>query len=161
MRNTDEKSSVLMIGVGNPYRNDDGAGHAVIERLKSTDLAGVDYVEAVGEGAALMELWKNHKRVILVDAVHSGERPGTIHRFHANVKKIPSQFFHYSTHAFSVAEAVELARSLGQLPDTLIVYGIEGKNFDSGTKLSRDVEKASKELSDHLEREIRALPLKK
>ena len=56
--------------------------------------------------------------------------------------QFPTAFFNYSTHAFSVAEAVELARVLHQLPPHLTVYGIEGGNFEAGMGLSPDVEGA-------------------
>jgi hydrogenase maturation protease len=62
--------------------------------------------------------------------------------------------FHYSTHAFSVAEAVELARALGELPPKLVLYGIEGKNFDCGIGLSSEVEKATEEIVRRIEDEL-------
>ena len=150
-------NKILLIGVGNPYRNDDRAGLEVVHKLKEKNLPGVEIAESIGEGTALVEIWKERKIVILVDAVHSGARVGTVHRFHANTQSIPSQFFRYSTHAFSVAEAIELARSLRQLPSALVVYGIEGKDFNSGTKLSKQVEKAVENLVNHIEREILSL----
>ena len=89
-----------------------------------------------------MEAWKDTSLVLLIDATRSGSPPGTIHRFDAHAEPLPSRFFHYSTHAFSVAEAVELARALDQLPPQLIVYGIEGKNYTAGEGLSPEVETA-------------------
>jgi hypothetical protein len=44
-----------------------------------------------------------------------------------------------------VAEAIELARALGALSRSLVVYGIEGKNFAAGVGLSYEVEKAAGE----------------
>ena len=90
-----------------------------------------------------MEAWEGAALVLLIDATRSGSPPGTIHRFDAHAEPLPSRFFHYSTHAFSVAEAVELARALDQLPPRLIVYGIEGKNYTAGEGLSPEVEKAA------------------
>ena len=136
------KSGILIIGVGNPYRSDDGAGLAVIEKLKEKNLSGVEMMEAIGEGAALMDVWKGYERVLLVDALDSGEKPGMIHRLDVQKDKIPAKFFHYSTHAFGVAEAIELARSLNQLPRQFMVFGIQGKSFSSGTKLSKEVERS-------------------
>ena len=50
-----------------------------------------------------------------------------------------------STHALGVAEAIEIARSLGRLPKQVRVYGIEGASFDYGRGLSPEVEKAVEE----------------
>jgi hydrogenase maturation protease len=45
-------------------------------------------------------------------------------------------FSRVSTHAFGVAEAIELARALRQLPPVLVVYGVEGATFETGAGLS-------------------------
>jgi hydrogenase maturation protease len=77
-----------------------------------------------------------------VDATRSGTPPGTLHRFDVAAQSLPATLLCYSTHAFGVAEAIELARALGQLPARFIVYGIEGKNFVAGSGLSAEAEKA-------------------
>lgn len=133
--------SFLIIGVGNGFRSDDGVGPVVAQHLRQL-LPGVVITEASGEGAALMELWKGAARVILIDAVQSGAAPGTIHRLDVNAQPLPATFFRYSTHAFGVAEAIEMARALGQLPPHFIVYGIEGKTYAAGIDLSSEVEQA-------------------
>jgi hydrogenase maturation protease len=58
------------------------------------------------------------------------------------------------THAFSVAEVVEMARTLGHLPQRLIVYGIEGKDFESGLGLSPDIETAAEEAAFRVKAEL-------
>ncbi len=142
----ENRSGTLIIGVGNVYRGDDGVGVAVARRLRGQTPAEVTILEASGEGAALLEAWKGAARVVLIDATHSGAPPGTIHRLDAHAGPLPSQFFHYSTHAFSVAEAVELARALDELPPHLIVYGIEGRNYAAGEGLTVEVEKAASDV---------------
>jgi hydrogenase maturation protease len=150
-------AKIVVIGVGNEYRSDDGAGLAVARRLRAQLPAEVSTLEHSGEGASLLETWQGYGSVIVVDAVHSGAAPGAIHRFDAGSAPVPSRFFHYSTHAFSVAEAVELARSLGQLPAKLIVYGIEGASFAAGRGLSPGVEQAAVELAARIKSEVFAL----
>jgi hydrogenase maturation protease len=110
--------------------------------------------EESGEGAALIEAWKEADAVILIDAMQSGAEPGTLSRFDAYVQPMPTAFFQCSTHAFSVAEAIELARALDQLPPHLVVYGIEGKTFASGVGLSPEVEKALEGLVERVRQEI-------
>ncbi len=148
---------VLVIGIGNEFRQDDGVGPAVARRMGAAGLPGMTAIEQSGEGAALMQAWREAVVVILVDAVSSGSAPGTIHRFDAQQQSIPTNFFSYSTHAFSVAEAVEMARVLGELPPTLIIYGIEGETFGAGTGLSPAVEQAARSVIERLTREIAAL----
>ena len=154
----------LVIGLGNEFRGDDGAGRVAARRLRRLSLPNVEVGEESGEGAALLEAWKNAPAVILIDAARSGAAPGTIHRFDATRTPIPSRFFHYSTHAFSVAEAVELARNLGRLPSRLIIYGIEGRDFAAGERLSPEVAASVDELLRRVRQEIEELrmePVKK
>ena len=147
-------TQTLVIGLGNDFRRDDGAGRVAARMIASAHADGVRVIEASGEGAALMDAWRDAESVVLIDAVHSGAAPGTIHRLDARAQPIPSNFFHYSTHAFSVAEAVELARALDQLPPRLIVFGIEGKDFSSGEDLSPEVAAAVEEVARQVKGEL-------
>jgi hydrogenase maturation protease len=135
-------SGILIVGVGTADRGDDAAGLAAVRLLKESGLGSAMFLEHSRDGAALLESWKNAHAVILIDAVCSGARPGTIHRFDASARPLPALAFRHSTHAFSVAEAIEMARALGQLPPSFVVYGIEGKNFAVGDAISPEVASA-------------------
>lgn len=148
------KSCVLIIGIGNTYRSDDALGLYVAQDIKRGAPDHVNVIEQSGDGAALMESWENADSVILIDAVYSGARPATIHRFDVHTQPIPARFFHYSTHAFGIAEAIELARALNRLPPHMIVYGIEGKCFEAGIGLSPEVEKAVQEVVTRVRHDI-------
>jgi len=144
------EGGTLIIGLGNQYRRDDAVGLVVARRLKEAAPEHVRVLEESGEGTSLMESWKGADTVILIDAVHSEAGPGTVRRLDAHRQPIPTRFFHCSTHAFGVAEAIELARVLSQLPPRLIVYGIEGKTFEAGLGLSPEVEKAAQEVVERV-----------
>ncbi|MCP4426798.1 MAG: hydrogenase maturation protease [Chloroflexi bacterium] len=132
---------MLIIGVGNSFRGDDAAGLIAAQRLRDLALPGVTVLEQSGEGAALMAAWEDASRVVLIDAVSSGGEPGFVHRIEAGERPLPTQLFNsFSSHAFGVAEAVEMARLLDKLPPKLIVFGIEGKSFELGNGLSAEVE---------------------
>lgn len=135
----------LVVGVGNRYRRDDGLGPAVARRLQDAGYA-LAVVEASGEGAGLLQIMERSPWVILVDAVSSGAEPGTIHRLDA-ATPLPKRLFRYSTHAFGVAEAVELARALGSLPARLVIFGVEGAEFGAGDGLSSAVEQAAERVA--------------
>jgi hydrogenase maturation protease len=110
--------------------------------LKALSLDNVTVIEEGGEGTDLMKSWKGADEVILIDAASSGAKPGTIHRIDARTQHIPRALFRYSTHTFSVGEAVKLARVMNQLPRHMVLYGIEGGSFEAGMVLSRSVEEA-------------------
>ena len=147
---SEKKPRLLLIGVGNQYRKDDAAGLIVVRSLKNQAPVFLKIIEESGEGASLMERWREVDGVIMVDAVSSGAPPGTIHRLDARRRSIPTDFFSYSTHAFSVAEAVEMARVLDQLPPRMIIYGIEGESFEFGTGLSPALESAVPQVAESI-----------
>jgi len=145
---------ILLIGIGNQYRSDDGVGLSAIQALKVKGLPNIQITECTADGTKLMELWGTASKVILIDAVSSGAKPGTIYRFDALTQSFPAHFSFQSTHAFGVAEAIDLARTLDQLPPLLIVYAIEGKNFTTGTGLSPEVENAMQKVVEQVEYEV-------
>jgi len=147
----------LIIGVGNPYRGDDAAGVLAARRLRDAELDSFTVLEHSGEGASLMETWKGADAVILMDAVSSGSPPGTIHRLEPLTNPLPAQMFQSSTHAFSLAQAIEMARAFDDLPAAVIVFGIEGQDFQAGTELSPEVSKALPELVRRVLEEARGL----
>ncbi|MEK9629472.1 MAG: hydrogenase maturation protease [Nitrospinota bacterium] len=141
--------NILVIGVGNLYRCDDAVGIHIARNLSTRKTGNFQVIEQSGEGTSLMESWKNNDCVFIIDAVSSGASPGTIHRLDAT-NPIPSKFFSCSTHNFGVAEAIELGRTLNQLPKHLHLYGIEGKVFEPGEILSPELSSAVTEVTDEL-----------
>jgi hydrogenase maturation protease len=148
-------SQTVVIGVGNPMRGDDAAGRQVARLLAESPPAGVAIHESTGTPDSLMDLWKDAESVVLVDASQSGNPPGGIERFDVSTEPLPTSFLHCSTHAFGVAEAVELARSLGSLPPRVIVFGIEGISFEHGAELSDEIEEAVHRAADLVKAEFK------
>lgn len=130
----------LVIGVGNALRCDDGVGPAVAERLAA---AGWRTLTLSGEGAGLIEAWSDEPWVIVVDAARSGAPAGTVRRFEAVTEILAGGLFHYSSHQFGLAEAVETARALGRLPERLTIFAVEGAEFAQGTTISPPVVEAA------------------
>ena len=93
---------------------------------------------AAGEGATLLELWQGADSVVVIDAA-AGPPPGTIRRFDARRQALPPELFGCSSHAFGVAQAVELARTLDCLPRRLLIYALAGRDFGLGEGLSPEV----------------------
>jgi hydrogenase maturation protease len=149
--------NILVIGVGNEFRGDDAAGVLVARQLMAQDLPGTTVLVQSGEGTDLMTAWEGAETVFVIDAVQSGAVPGTIHRFEAHEKPLPADFFCLSSHVFGVAEAIEISRRLGQLPERTVVYGIEGANFATGPAVSQPVETASQTVAQRLLDEIQTL----
>lgn len=90
----------------------------------------------------MIETWQGFSGVYLFDAVMAQQAVGTIYRLDGDADIIPSDFFKYSSHAFSLAEAVHMAGVLDKLPPRLVIYGIEGENYDHGDSLTAAVDAA-------------------
>lgn len=151
--------SILFLGVGNLHRADDGVGPALAQKLAADpQFKGrkVTIQPHSGEGVSLMHLWDGAQKVVIVDAMKSGQRCGSVHRFDAVAQVLHHGIFRYSSHLFGLAEAVEMARQLGTLPPHVVIYGIEGKNFTFGDPMSPSVAKAlarvDKSVREELER---------
>jgi hydrogenase maturation protease len=136
----------LIVGIGNEFRSDDGIGIVTSRKIKERIGERARVIEHGGDGVSLMEEWKNHNKVILIDAVAFGGFPGTIFFIDAARAQIPNETKHHSSHLFGIAEAIETARVLKSLPSELYIYGIEGHSFELGTNISKEVMDASDEV---------------
>lgn len=152
------KVSFAVIGMGNDYRRDDGAGLYISRIIEKKALANTRVISGVSDGTSLMEAWQEADAAYVIDCTCSGASPGHIYRFDALNETVPEEYFtEYSTHAFSVKKTVELAGVLGKLPSKLIIYGIEGVNFSAGNTLSEEVKVRANELADIIISEIMEL----
>ncbi|MFJ8625095.1 hydrogenase maturation protease [Kitasatospora sp. NPDC093550] len=133
---------LVVLGVGNEYRHDDGAAVAVLTRLAAEGLAVDRLALCDGEPTELMEQWEGADVAVVVDAVrtHPGE-PGRIHRVTVDVDHLPADLTadeeaSAGTHGLGLGQAVALAAVLGKLPRELLIIAVEGADFSIGEGLS-------------------------
>jgi hydrogenase maturation protease len=141
---------VLVLGVGNPLRRDDGAGAEVARLLGTRVPPGVEVRASEGGAASLLDAWAGRQRVVLVDAVSSGAPAGRIERFDAAAGPLPAAYSDLSSHGLGVAQAIELARALRRLPNDLVVYGITGADFEHGQGLTPAVAAAVEQVAERV-----------
>jgi hydrogenase maturation protease len=147
-------ATTVVIGVGNMLCGDDAAGRELVRRLRRRRLPpGTTALESAGELSSLIEAWRGARRVILVDAARGEDAPGTVRRFESD-RPLPAVLSGGSSHSLGVTEALELARSLGELPPELVVYAIQGLSFELGAQLSREVERALDPLIEQVLEEL-------
>jgi hydrogenase maturation protease len=136
---------IVVIGVGNEFRGDDGAGPQVIARLHGRLPADVRLVLSDGEPTRLLEAWTGASVAIVVDAVAGGPAPaGTLRRLVLGpVTGVGSladgEAGVASSHGLGMETAVGLASALGRLPSVLIVHGIQGADFSQRHGLTQAV----------------------
>lgn len=129
----------VVIGIGNPGRGDDAAGREVARRLRGRLPAHVELAELDGEATSLLGLLDGADSAVLIDACVSNGPPGTVRVYDVSANPLPQVGFNLSTHGQGLAEAIELARALGQLPSSCIVYAIEAASVGQEQKLSSAV----------------------
>lgn len=141
-----------VIGCGNLDRGDDAAGLLVARRLYvlGIKIPGVEIIEHTGDSLSLMDCWLGCEHIVLVDATAPSGTAGRIRVWDTEAKPWPEDIFCCSTHAFGVRQAVELARVLNCLPRTLLIYGIEGKQFSFGATLSPEVERSVESVAQQI-----------
>lgn len=163
---TAPSDAYLVVGLGNDDRGDDAVGLKVARRIRDADLEGAHprvrrtsaVMEIRDDMTVLIDLWTRFHSTVLVDAVSSDSRPGTIFRFDALAAPLPNIFVgHRTTHNVGVAECIELAQVLGQAPRMVTVYGIEGRTFSLGAPLSQEVESAIEETAKRIMAELQPL----
>lgn len=103
--------SVRIVGIGQRAAGDDGAGPAVLDRLREEGVSvDIELCEAA-EPSVLMPLLENAQRVIVVDAALSAGKPGTV--LVVRPEDIEARpLSPVSTHGMSVGQAIALARVL-------------------------------------------------
>ena len=155
---TSKRRGVLVIGLGNELRHDDGAGVEIARLLREpAERAGIEVREMQGEPLSLLDGWRHCGSLIVVDTMRSGAAPGTIRRIDVTDEPLPAMLDASSTHAVGIGEAIELARTLDRLPPRVIVYAVEGRRFDAGLGLSEALTAVVPKLATIVLDEARAL----
>lgn len=126
----------VVIGVGNEFRRDDGAGPAVVARLRDLAPDGVRLVVTDGEPARLIEAWAGAALAVVVDAVRAEpSRPGTVHRFAVD-RPGAGAGRPASSHGLGLDDAISLAVALDRMPGRLVVHAIEAADLTLGLGLT-------------------------
>lgn len=132
-------SDILVVGIGNPYRGDDGAGWAVIDTLEGKVPSRVRLSKIRGDIAELMDVFENYSTVYLIDACSMNSPPGFWQRLDVHTDPILLDNAQTSTHGLNLSQAIALAKTLDQLPSKLIIYAINGDHYNVGATLSPSV----------------------
>jgi hydrogenase maturation protease len=131
--------TIRVIGVGNVWRGDDAVGLLAARRLRERLGPSIEVIDAESDGLALLDLMEGVDQVILIDAVKGGGRPGATVRLDLSTESRWGVLVPCSTHAMGVADAIDLARTLGRLPKQIILYGVEIESVESGASLTEAV----------------------
>ncbi len=130
---------VLVAGVGNVLRGDDGFGIVVVQQLSQRpDLPPTVNVVEVGIGgiSLVQELLDGYDVLVIVDAVDRGGAPGTIYLLEPEVPDLAQwpfeqrQDFLADMHMTTPSRALILAKALGVLPPSVYMLGCQPTTCD-------------------------------
>ncbi|GAA2740699.1 hydrogenase maturation protease [Kitasatospora cinereorecta] len=140
---------IVVIGVGNPLRGDDGVGTAVVDVLAADPCPVARLAVCDGEPARLIELWDGAELAVVLDAVRvPPERAGRLHRLRltGNGASVPGVVTVEPTaagsHGLGLGHALALATVLGRVPRRLVLLAIGGSAFGLGHGLGPAVAEA-------------------
>ncbi|GGN88266.1 hypothetical protein GCM10011579_081880 [Streptomyces albiflavescens] len=146
---------IVVIGVGNPLRGDDGVGPAVVEALRGRVPDDIALAVSDGEPGRMLELWRGADIAVVVEALllHPA-RPGELHTLTA-AEVAGRARGTASTHALGLGECLALAEALDLLPRKVIVHAVEVADVELGTGLSEPVRSALPELIERTATSVR------
>lgn len=150
VRGEREPGGLVVIGVGDPSRRDDGVGPAVVGLLRDKPLPGVALMTSLGDADDLISCWDGRDLAIVVDALRAWPvHPGRVHRL-AVPRSGGERARAASSHGIDLGHAVELARELGRLPERLVLYAVEAADVSDGVGLTPAVRAAAERLADEI-----------
>lgn len=124
----------IIIGVGNPFRHDDGIGPFIIELLRAQKVA-CDLLDAGTDALSLIETIKEYSRVIIIDAVNMNAAPGALKIFSPNEAKIQIRSDALTTHGFGLAQMLKLVDEL-KISVNITIVGIQPADISFGEGLT-------------------------
>jgi hydrogenase maturation protease len=137
--------TIVVVGIGNEHRQDDGVGPVVASRVAELTPEVVD----IGPGVDPLDLlgrWDGADLAVVVDAVRSGAPAGRVERLELTEESVPAHglpdsqiITQTSTHGIGLGGVLRLAQTLGVAPKRVVVIGIEGRDFEWGLGLSQPV----------------------
>jgi hydrogenase maturation protease len=144
---------VVVVGLGNGYRRDDGVGVAAATALDDLGMPGVRVRTGIAEPMSLLEVWTGAELAVVIDAaIVTPPTPGRIRR--CDLSDVPPQPNGLSSHSVDVGRAHALGQALGRVPDALVVFTIEVADTGHGTGLTPQVARAVPKLVGMVAAEI-------
>ncbi len=123
----------LVLGLGNVLLRDEGVGVRVVERLQSEYMfpEEVTVLDGGTLGLNLLDYFENAARVVIVDAVKAERPPGTVLRLQN--EEVPAFLaLKVSPHQLGLQDLLALAQLRGNRPEEIVLWGIQGEQFDPG-----------------------------
>jgi hydrogenase maturation protease len=131
---------ITILGIGNLLLKDEGIGVHLVQKLAGVvDDANVKIIDAGTYPDFLSLIDDNLDKLIIVDAVKTGDRPGTIYRFGSDDLDLDSTL-PVSAHDMGVLDSLKTMALFNKQPKSTVIIGIEPRTIDFGLDLSPEIE---------------------
>lgn len=145
---------VVIIGVGNLLRQDEGIGvHAV--RVLADGPCG-ESASFVDGGTAVFDAlsdWKDIDKLVVIDALKAGREPGSIAR--VSLRDVADRDAPaLSVHEHGLLDQLALLKQAGLKVGEIVIYGVEPQDTGWGTELSEPVAECLPMLEAQMAREL-------
>ena len=151
--------NVLVLGLGNILLSDEGAGVKAIEELQDryNCSGGVEFVDGGTIGFELLPYFEGRSHILIIDAVKTGRKPGTLVRI-----EDPPAYFSSKTspHQIGLADVMGIAVITDIMPKNITLFGIEPKQLSTGLDLSTEVARNLSQLVDMVVEELKSIGIK-
>lgn len=137
----DTTARVLILGIGNLVMSDDGVGVKVVQKLQSRYRfpAGVEIIDGGTLGLDLLPMLECVERLIVVDAIEIGEKPGTCVRLSDDDIPIVLET-KLSPHQMGFKDLLVVSRLMGHSPREMVLIGVQPGSIAMDTELTPEVE---------------------
>lgn len=145
MTDEDTPPELAIVGIGNELCSDDGVGPRVVATIESTPgmpPRGTRLYNAGTTGFFALEAMSGCDRAIVVDAIETGAEPGTIHQYRFTDGAFDGEIPEVTMHDVSFTEALGFASDVYDLPDDVLIIGVEPESLGTGFGLTDPVERA-------------------
>jgi len=142
-----------VVGVGNLLLKDEGIGVHIAHALQQIDIPHNVKIIDGGTSPDLPYYLKEADKLIVIDAVKAGGKPGTIYRFHPYDMDIESERI-ISLHELGLEQSLRMMRLTGNEPKETVIIGIEPKEIDWGTEPSAELRQKIPEIINIVLKEI-------
>ena len=133
---------------------DDGIGVYTAYELKKSKLPHwVKVLDAGTMGPGLIDLMREAAKVIFLDAVEMGKKPGTVVRLTAEEMEQVDEDASCSLHEIKLPQVLRLAFGLGISPE-VVIFGIQPKEIGLGNSLTQPLKKAIPNMVESVLKEI-------
>ncbi len=129
---------VVVVGLGNPLMGDEGIGNRLVAELASLSdrCPEVEFLDLGTSATAVLHALAGRRKAVLIDCAFMGEAPGTRRRFTPEEVRSGKTERGFTMHEGDLLQFLELARTLGDAPDDIVLFGIQPETVSPGEGLS-------------------------